>query len=75
MVTHYETDFVKVLKKLKEYYSNSQIVSFSGLSSTGHVADYASGRKTSPRYDVGVLLVAEYQRLVDAERNKKGVKK
>ena len=72
-----EVDFQEILAKLAEYYSYSEIVSFSGLSSNGHVGDIISGRNTGfgKQGNIAARLLTEHKRLVDAERNKKGVKK
>jgi hypothetical protein len=76
-IVNLEVDFQDILAKLSEYYSYSEIVSFSGLSSVGHVGDIISGRNTGfgKQGNIATRLLAEHKRLVDSERNKKGVKK
>jgi hypothetical protein len=64
------TDFAPIVLKLRERYTLIEIQDVTGLDYSA-ISRIGSGHTTKVNFDVGVILMAEYQRIVKKESRQK----
>jgi hypothetical protein len=64
------TDFAPIVLKLRERYTLMEIQDVTGLDYSA-ISRIGSGHTTKVNYDVGVILMAEYQQIVKKESRRK----
>jgi hypothetical protein len=64
------TDFAPIVLKLRERYTLMEIQDVTGLDYSA-ISRIGSSHTTKVNYDVGVILMAEYQRIVKKESRRK----